>query len=158
MSYCRFSSMNWSCNVYVYEDVSGGWTTHVAAMRRAIPPIPSFIGSSLTMHLHRWSGASWNKVDQRMEYDHPLRALIYRAYLWLAVFWHAHVHRRSLDLIPLRPINGPYDGHTFNDSSPGQCAHTLENLAALGYVVPGHVIEALHEEQLEMDDGNARPD
>lgn len=31
MSYCRWSSDNWRCDLYCYEDVSGGWTTHVAA-------------------------------------------------------------------------------------------------------------------------------
>ena len=33
MSYCRFSSDGFQCDVYVYADVSGGWTTHVAAKR-----------------------------------------------------------------------------------------------------------------------------
>ncbi len=33
MSYCRFSSDDFQCDVYVYEDVSGGWTTHVAGNR-----------------------------------------------------------------------------------------------------------------------------
>ena len=41
MSYCRWSSMNGRCDVYVYEDVAGGWTTHVAVKRRVLPPIPS---------------------------------------------------------------------------------------------------------------------
>lgn len=41
MSYCRWSSMNDMCDVYVYEDVAGGWTTHVATKRRILPPIPS---------------------------------------------------------------------------------------------------------------------
>ena len=31
MSYCRFSSDNWRCELYCYEDTSGGWTTHVAS-------------------------------------------------------------------------------------------------------------------------------
>lgn len=31
MAYCRWSD----CDVYVYEDVNGGWTTHVAARRHA---------------------------------------------------------------------------------------------------------------------------
>jgi hypothetical protein len=33
MSYCRFSSDDCQCDVYCYEDVSGGWTTHVASKR-----------------------------------------------------------------------------------------------------------------------------
>ena len=33
MSYCRWSSDNWKCDLYCYEDVSGGITTHVAGNR-----------------------------------------------------------------------------------------------------------------------------
>lgn len=42
MSYCRFSSCDFQCDVYVYADVCGGITTHVAASRyvyaRPLPP------------------------------------------------------------------------------------------------------------------------
>lgn len=33
MSYCRWSSNNWDCDLYCYADVSGGFTTHVARNR-----------------------------------------------------------------------------------------------------------------------------
>ena len=33
MSYCRFSSDDFTSDVYVYADVSGGYTTHVASSR-----------------------------------------------------------------------------------------------------------------------------
>lgn len=33
MSYCRFSSDDWSCDVYCYEDINGGYTTHVATSK-----------------------------------------------------------------------------------------------------------------------------
>ena len=33
MSYCRWSSSDWKCDVYCYEDVNGGYTTHVAGSR-----------------------------------------------------------------------------------------------------------------------------
>jgi len=33
MSYCRWSSDDFSCDVYVYENCIGGWTTHVAGNR-----------------------------------------------------------------------------------------------------------------------------
>lgn len=35
MSYCRWSPV---CDVYVYEDVYGGWTTRVAGQRRMVHP------------------------------------------------------------------------------------------------------------------------
>jgi len=42
MSYCRWSSDNFRCDVYVYGDVSGGYTTHVAARRHRgrVPKVP----------------------------------------------------------------------------------------------------------------------
>src|ERR1700761_29275 len=33
MSYCRWSSDDWMCDLYCYEDCRGGWTTHVAGNR-----------------------------------------------------------------------------------------------------------------------------
>lgn len=44
MSYCRFSSNNWDCDVYCYEDVDGGYTTHVAGNKVVgeIPKVPIF--------------------------------------------------------------------------------------------------------------------
>jgi hypothetical protein len=31
MAYCRWSSNNFQCDIYIYSDVNGGYTTHVAA-------------------------------------------------------------------------------------------------------------------------------
>jgi hypothetical protein len=41
MSYCRWSCDDFKSDLYCYEDVSGGWTTHVAA-RRVIGDVPSW--------------------------------------------------------------------------------------------------------------------
>ena len=40
MSYCRWSSDDFRCDVYCYEDVGGGYVTHVASNRVVgdIPP------------------------------------------------------------------------------------------------------------------------
>lgn len=44
MSYCRWSSDDYQCDVYVYEDVSGGWTTHVGTGRYVITePLPDLV-------------------------------------------------------------------------------------------------------------------
>lgn len=41
MSYCRFSSDCHQSDVYVYADVNGGFTTHVAGRRRKpLKPVP----------------------------------------------------------------------------------------------------------------------
>jgi hypothetical protein len=47
MSYCRWSSENFKLRplLLFYEDVGGGWTTHVAGNRvlGTIPPVPDFV-------------------------------------------------------------------------------------------------------------------
>lgn len=43
MSYCRFSSDDWSSDLYCYEDDLGGFTTHVARIRYVLKetlPLP----------------------------------------------------------------------------------------------------------------------
>lgn len=41
MSYCRFSTDNFKCDVYAYESCMGGWQIHIATHRHAgnIPQI-----------------------------------------------------------------------------------------------------------------------
>lgn len=45
MSFCRWSSDNWRCDVYSYEDCAGGFTTHVAGNRieGEIPEVPNML-------------------------------------------------------------------------------------------------------------------
>lgn len=45
MSLCRWSSMNWSCDLYIYEGCDGQWHTHVAGKRIVgdIPEVDSTI-------------------------------------------------------------------------------------------------------------------
>jgi hypothetical protein len=49
MSYCRWSSDDFQCDIYCYADVSGGYTTHVAGKRyvfkQPLPPTISIIDS-----------------------------------------------------------------------------------------------------------------
>jgi len=39
MSYCRWSSDDWKCDLYAYADCGGGYTIHVAG-RRLITELP----------------------------------------------------------------------------------------------------------------------
>ena len=146
MSYCRWSSMNWKCDVYVYADVSGGYTTHVAGNRRALPPMPDIIGERFSMWLHRWSGCEWDKDKHKFVYPIRYRAMLYGLWLQFVSFWHNRIHMGSLHLIPSRPIGLPHDGETFNDETPTECAATLERLRAIGYVVPQDAIDSLRAE------------
>jgi len=53
MSYCRWSCLNFECDVYAYEDVNGGWTTHVASYRLSfsISPLPDILSVSTEEYL-----------------------------------------------------------------------------------------------------------
>ena len=144
MSYCRWSSMNWRCDVYVYEDVSGGWTTHIAGNRRLLPPIPD-------IPINRWPsfGGKWSCRDRKVIYPSAWHAVAAHAMFGFCSFWHNWVHMLSLRMIPLVKIGLQCDGMTFNDSTPGDCADQLEYLRRLGYIVPQYAIDALRDEQKE---------
>lgn len=67
MSYCRWSSCDFACDVYVYEDCGGGFTTHVAGARvetdEAMPP-------SIQLDQHR--------IPEWLERDEKVSAIINR--------------------------------------------------------------------------------
>ncbi len=147
MSYCRFSSMNMMCDVYVYQDCRGGWTTHVANARPVIPPIPSFLYGQFLTRVHRWTGANWNSGTRNVEYPSRWRRCVSKAFFRFAAWWQTYIHGGSLKLIPMRKIGLPEDGETFNDTTAEDCADRLEVLRALGYRVPQYAIDALREEE-----------
>ncbi|WP_344250997.1 hypothetical protein, partial [Isoptericola hypogeus] len=98
MSYCRWSSDDHQCDVYVYEDVAGGWTTHVAGRRWVLAePLPEPIEVSTDFTAKQW--------DQ----------------------WWARGRRVSaiLDRSTTEPLALPHDGETFNDPNPVACADRL---------------------------------
>lgn len=56
MSYCRWSSDDFQCDVYCYENVSGAWTTHVAGRKRVLseplPPPPDISDAEAWLRRH----------------------------------------------------------------------------------------------------------
>lgn len=138
--------MNWRCDVYVYEDVYGGWTTHVAGRRRIFPPVPDILCSDFSLRLHHWSGYEWDRETRKGVYPSWWRGAVYGAWSRFVAFWHRWIHMGTLRLIPLRPIGLPYDGESFNDPTPGECADRLEQLRAIGYIVPQSAIDRLRAE------------
>lgn len=144
MSYCRFSSNNFMCDVYVYKDCNGGWTTHVAGNRLAFPPIPE-----PPLLLVRVRGAKWDSGLRKMVYQRKIDALIAgitsRLFIWLS-----KPHKWTLSIIPRMGIYLPNAGESFNHETPGECADFLESLRSLGYNVPKYAIDALREEQDEV--------
>lgn len=120
MSYCRWSSDGFKCDVYVYEDVSGGWTCHVASRKvvnfHEAPPQPGFI----------------------LEEDKEEWMVKHRAYMhWLE----NDAIRENIGL--------EFDGRTFNTDTATEMGNSLHMLKEMGYQVPQYAIDSLWEEGLE---------
>ncbi|MEE9386376.1 MAG: hypothetical protein V3V08_23425 [Nannocystaceae bacterium] len=63
MSYCRWSTDDFQCDLYIYEDVAGGWTIHVAGNRVLFteelpPPVSMFEAGWVERHslVMEWLG------------------------------------------------------------------------------------------------------
>ena len=110
MSYCRFSSDNFHCDLYCYE-TSEGYVTHVASSR--------IIGEPPEIDLEKGAGKALEALRER------------------SVFF-ANCERVRIGL--------PYDGERFVDGSLGEMISRVESLVALGYRVPGGLVESLQEE------------
>lgn len=53
MSFCRFSSDDHSCDLYVYEDCMGGYSIHIAKMRRIFSgPLPPKVDPDTNFDLY----------------------------------------------------------------------------------------------------------
>lgn len=147
MSYCRFSSDFSECDVYVYADVSGGWTTHVAG-RRLKHRVPDEIRALNDGTTKGWFAAQaaerkWRDSlpcdelpCQVLQPDNTTKPGVFKT-------------PKDSEYIDLAEIS-PLAGKTFNDETPGACADRLEEIRASGLNVPQYAIDALREEQKEL--------
>lgn len=116
MSYCRWSSSNFGCDLYVYEDTGGGWTIHVAGARvvghvpEAVYPVDDSVEAR-----DRWVASHAAQMD-------------------------------FLATAEREPIALPHAGESFNLPTSLACAEKVEELVALGYRVPAYVARDLREE------------
>lgn len=138
MSYCRWSSDNFSSDVYVYENCGGGCTTHVAGNRLVFPPIPELPVPPLF-------GAKYDHAEKRVVYPSSWRKILSRLCTRAWSRWH-DLHVWSVGKIPRRPIGLEFDGQTLWDATAGSCASRLVHLRAMGYRVPQRAIDALKAE------------
>ena len=140
MSYCRWSCMNWQCDLYCYADVMGGWTTHVAAKRRVREP---------SRENDRWQ-EHCQKVFKHKD-DDPLQ--------WAMDCHSWTVARRAmfeeLEEIPHESIGLPHDGETFNDPDLVSFLERVRYLKELGYKAPDYLEAAILEEMEE--EGEVQP-
>ena len=125
MAYCRWSCLGGFCDLYCYEDVSGGYTTHVAGRKRVLregvtlPPEPQL--GELVL----------GEGDDKAAEDWTRR---YHAY-WQAA-----------NELPMVKIGLPHDGQSFNDPDLDSFRQRVVDLMALGYRAPGYLLEEIDEE------------
>ena len=130
MSYCRWSSDKYGCDVYVYEDVSGGFTCHVAGRRiinrHEAPHCPDLID---------YPRDDDGEITEEALADFMIK---HRAYMdWLK------------DGAIRENIGLEFDGKSFNVETATSMGNELQLLKNMGYNVPQYVIETLWEEGKE---------
>lgn len=144
MSYCRWSSDFGMCDVYVYEDTHGGWTTHVAGRRLKHEP-PQHI-KDMPMTTGEEVVAAW-KAERAWRMTLPGKPYETAAIVDGKVIPGAGEPGWEIAETEYIDLVGPYAGDSFNDSTPGECADRLEEIRASGLNVPQYAIDALREEE-----------
>jgi len=119
MSYCRWSSNDFQCDVYVYES-DEGFVIHVASNKITwlVDLPPHYNWEEGEFDFHQWYERHRITMDLMDDETSHSRA----------------------------PIGLPHDGETFVEDSPGRAAVKLAELRDLGYQVPDYAITALLEE------------
>ena len=139
MSYCRWSSDNFACDLYCYADVYGGYTTHVAGFRHdPLPYDPTpFLNAAMRAH--------------KLKDSDPLTALLENE------AWARARKRQQEDLekANLVSIDLPHDGETFNDPDLVSFLERVRYLKELGYKAPDYLEAAILEEMEE--EGEVQP-
>lgn len=128
MSYCRLSTDDFQCDLYIYECVTDQWMIHVAA----------------------------RKVVYKEPLPEPVELDTHDKESWKAWFDRRGIVDAILKRTELVPIGLPYDGKTIAVDSPGECADAVEMLLALGYRAPAHVVDELRKEQVELDNERSK--
>lgn len=119
MSYCRWSSDNFRCDLYVYNSIDDTYVIHVAAKRR--------IGD--------WGESPYEAILRDPDKDIPKD-------------WSNQVkaYHERLNAAPLMEIKLPYAGSTLYEKSPEGLLRRLLELRKLGYCFPDEVLDTVREE------------
>jgi hypothetical protein len=136
MSYCRFSSDNFRSDVYVYEHVDGGYTTHVAGNRLLFPALPDPYFCWLPF------GGKVVRDPLRIVYPNRVAELAAEVYWWLKAQYEALRHWLICHT-PRRDIPAPHGGATYSDPTALACAARLIELRNTGLNVPQCAIDRL---------------
>lgn len=130
MSYCRWSSDDYQCDVYVWHDVNGTWRTEVAGRRPVLPEGMPEPVRALPIGADRDQVNEW--VSAWTERDIKVRALLGDSDEWTYL-----------------ELPTPEGGNSYEHATPDDCADNLERLRAAGLNVPQYAIDSLREEAAE---------
>ena len=127
MSYCRWSSDGYRCDLYAYEDVAGCWTIHIAGRRSKMQ------APLLTNYLKlKKDGKSWEEKGLR-DFN--------KAH---------HEWRKEQDLLSdeerYEDINLEHDGKTFRMGTLGAFRDKMVELMDMGYMCDRDVLVLIDEE------------
>lgn len=125
MSYCRWSSMDFKCDLYCFEHVAGHYQTYVAGNKVVSPIFPD---------------APWKLLTKGG-----------RIGMWLWGWWH-RLHMFTVSHGIRRDITLPHAGASFEDETLEEFKGTLLMLRSTGYRFPDYVLQAVDEEIQDRDD------
>ena len=116
MAYCRWSSMNHACDIYLYSDVNGGYTCHVASKKRvADTPCPELPSQFWKL-----------PVDDIM----PV----------------INAQQEWVKTSSVVPIGKEYDGRSFYNYDRDEMVDILKMLKEAGYTMPNDLIDVIANE------------
>lgn len=119
MSYCRWSSMDFACDIYAYESVGDFWQIYVAGNRVLgdIPKMPNMPAHDAPEHeRHQWIEDYVKASKAQSE-------------------WLQTAEREEITL--------PYAGASIECATLDEFEAKLHELRALGYRFPDHVFEEI---------------
>ncbi len=116
MSYCRWSSDNFDCDIYAYESCYGGFQVHIAT-NRYVGEIPK-----VNYNLIQNDKTHQQFIEQRK------------------------AQSKFLENNVSKPIGLPHDGETFLYESLEDFKQAMIGFRKLGYRFPNYVIESIQEE------------
>ena len=109
MALCRWSSMNWSCDLYIYEGCDGQWHTHIAG-NRIVGDIPEVDNTIFHKHVYTEElGKTWTEQHK--------------------------AQMAFLEACERKPIGLKYDSRSFVDDKEGLLSR-LQSLKDEGYNFP----------------------
>ncbi len=127
MSYCRWSSDNYKCDLYCYADVSGGYTTHIA-YRRIVGDVPEI--PDIPYPVPPQTDPFWKKHEKARKIQEK--------------FLESEKTER-----PVIKLTGA--GQSFNDPDLPSFYQRLLDLRQIGYLFPDSVLEQVKEEMDALD-------